>query len=597
MPGDVTFGENATTSGAVRAGLNLAFYRELPSDPEFRQQWDALALSVENPQVFYTWEWAKAVCDAYHPDLLLFAASREGRLEGLAAFALVSRNEVEFLTGRTADYCDLLSSRDDREELAQLVLQALHGLGIRDFRLANLPADSASVKALKRAARKNGFFSFFRHGYFCAQISLGSEQERQHGASSARRTARRKAKALKHVGLVKVAHHEDWKGFSSGFERFASSQIGRFLEEGKLSNLIRPERRDFLQRLGSLLSERGWLAMSTLTVENQAYAWNFGMRFAGTWFWYQPAFDTEMEYASPGAHLLSEIILAASHDADCKVVDLGLGEEKYKKNHTHAGRRTLFVCGRSRAHKAAWDVLRYSAASVARKSEKAEVLIRAGLQRIVPGDNVQGGLVQRGLKWLKCRVNGRSDVHFFSRPGGVRQTGSGLNLAPISIHLLSRAAMAYADDDDTLRFLLRSAGRLRQGDRRGYALLNGDAVPIHFGWTSEFSKVWISELGRRLTEPQPNATLVYDCWTPLCARGQGYYSHALRLVAEQLRDLGAIPWIFSAAGNQNSIRGIERAGFERRFSVTHRTRFAFLHQWRQTSRDDAGHVMDFNPAA
>jgi O-antigen/teichoic acid export membrane protein len=67
--------------------------------------------------------------------------------------------------------------------------------------------------------------------------------------------------------------------------------------------------------------------------------------------------------------------------------------------------------------------------------------------------------------------------------------------------------------------------------------------------------------------------LLFDCWTPPSQRGQGYYGLCICKVAGQLLEQGKRPWIFSAASNRSSLRGIERSGFIPRFSLKRRTRF------------------------
>jgi hypothetical protein len=42
------------------------------------------------------------------------------------------------------------------------------------------------------------------------------------------------------------------------------------------------------------------------------------------------------------------------------------------------------------------------------------------------------------------------------------------------------------------------------------------------------------------------------------------------LIAEQVREMGRRPWIFSAAGNAASIRGLEKTGFQQRYSLVRR---------------------------
>jgi hypothetical protein len=67
--------------------------------------------------------------------------------------------------------------------------------------------------------------------------------------------------------------------------------------------------------------------------------------------------------------------------------------------------------------------------------------------------------------------------------------------------------------------------------------------------------------------------MIFDCWTPAANRGRGHYAAAIRQAAAALRREGRTPWIFSAAGNRSSLRGILKAGFEYRFSLIRRRRF------------------------
>src|SRR5262249_24619378 len=76
-----------------------------------------------------------------------------------------------------------------------------------------------------------------------------------------------------------------------------------------------------------------------------------------------------------------------------------------------------------------------------------------------------------------------------------------------------------------------------------------------------------AELATRLKSEAPNAELIFDCWTPLAFRGRGYYAQAIAKLAGLLAVEGRDPWIFSAATNRASVRGIDQSGFERRYSL------------------------------
>ena len=67
--------------------LRLVVLREIPEDAELCSQWDALVNRVDQPQVFFTYEWAVAVQRAYreklHP-LVILAYDDAGPLAGVA---------------------------------------------------------------------------------------------------------------------------------------------------------------------------------------------------------------------------------------------------------------------------------------------------------------------------------------------------------------------------------------------------------------------------------------------------------------------------------------------------------------------------------
>ena len=106
-----------------------------------REAWNTLVDRMECPEVFYTYEWARAVVHAYadslRPWLLLVHEGTE--LLGVAALAIDLTGRARFLCGTTADYCDLVSDPKDRSMLVEVALTELCKAGIHDIVLANLP--------------------------------------------------------------------------------------------------------------------------------------------------------------------------------------------------------------------------------------------------------------------------------------------------------------------------------------------------------------------------------------------------------------------------------------------------------------------------
>jgi CelD/BcsL family acetyltransferase involved in cellulose biosynthesis len=105
-------------------------------------------------------------------------------------------------------------------------------------------------------------------------------------------------------------------------------------------------------------------------------AWNYGFRFCGSWFWYQPTFDSRWQSYSPGYCLLAKIILDACDNPDIGVVDLGLGDEEYKDRFRHAARHTLYVTMAQSRLVHLREIARYRAAAALKRSPKVETAVR-----------------------------------------------------------------------------------------------------------------------------------------------------------------------------------------------------------------------------
>lgn len=187
--------------------MRIELHHEIPETSELRRQWNEIALKTEQPQVFYTYEWARAVQAAYRPSLepLLFLGYERKNLVGIAALARSAADkEVRFLAATTADYCDFLSPPELRGVFLDAVLIELKTWSAKSITLANLPANSASVEALRRSAGKHGFRIFSRPAYLCAQVELGIGEPRQvlKGALVGKKKLRRYLREMEKIGPV-----------------------------------------------------------------------------------------------------------------------------------------------------------------------------------------------------------------------------------------------------------------------------------------------------------------------------------------------------------------------------------------------------------
>jgi CelD/BcsL family acetyltransferase involved in cellulose biosynthesis len=553
---------------------------EIPEEEDLRHQWNALVERMDQPQVFFTCEWALAVQRAYGaivPRLVFLAYDENDGLCGVVALAInVPAGTASFLCATTGDYCDFISLPEDRETFVTAVMCELKLQNIRGIRLANLPADSATVSALRHAAQSQHYHCFSRTGYICAQVSLGSLQRRGENKPvlPRKKMLRRFLNAMGREAPVHLEHARCWEKAEGILPGFIEAHVARFLATGRISNMVRNERRVFLEQLAKLLSERGWFALTTFAAGQKVFAWNYGFQFQGTWFWYQPTFDSDFEKYSPGFCLLAKLIEEAADKPELQTVDLGLGAEEYKERFANRTRETLYVTLNTSYRRHLREFVRYYVSAAVKMHPEVEGATRFVLARC---SALRQRLRQSGLggtfRWVTQRVwssiAGRDEVFFYelTEPEPPLLALNGVCLKPLDLNTLAAAAMQNANDEDTLAYLLRCAQHLRQEEWSGFALVNHSGEFLHFTWAAPFQGFHCSEISADLDSPVADSVILFDSITPVSQRGKGYYASTISMVASRMRTEGNRPWIFSASTNTSSVRGLEKAGFKRRFSV------------------------------
>jgi len=371
--------------------LRISALEKIPEDPTLQGQWNELVLRVENPQVFYTYEWSLAVQRAYGHllrPLVFLAHDANDALCGIVSLALNPQGtRATFLCATTGDYCDFLSTADHKLAFVSSVLSELRERKIDEITLTNLPADSTTVAAVTQSSAGVGYRWFARTAYVCAQVRL-SQIERRPGDNKlmlpGRKMVRRSLSAMGRESPVRLEHARAGDAVASLLPDFIDAHIARFSAMGRISNLAQPGRKRFLEELTSLLTNPEWLVLTRLMSGERVLAWNYGFRFQDTWFWYQPTFATDLERFSPGFCLLSMLIEEAAEDPALKVVDLGLGSEEYKERFCNQSRETLYVTLRQSLAKHVKEILRYRAAKAIKRSPRLENSVRRAVSLLHP---------------------------------------------------------------------------------------------------------------------------------------------------------------------------------------------------------------------
>ncbi len=365
--------------------MRLVLHREIPEDPPLHRGWNMLVSKMDRPEVFYTCEWALAVQSAYRaackPILLLGYDGQD--LIGVASLcASASGNDFSFLAANTADYCDFLTEAAYRRQFVGAVFSELRNISGATITLANLPADSDTANALRDESRSRGCHVFLRPAYACAQIELGCGERRQELKNSLlrKKKLRRYLRELERAGPVTFAHLQTANQIEDALPAFAEAHVARFRSMGRVSSLSTAERRGFLLELSRRFDGQGVVTLSILKINDRAVAWNYGFQFHGSWFWYQPTFDSGLEKNSPGYCLLAKIVMEACDMESMEVVDLGLGAEGYKERFGNGLRHTLHATVHQSRVRHWREVVRFGAASLVKRSPTVESALRRVLR-------------------------------------------------------------------------------------------------------------------------------------------------------------------------------------------------------------------------
>jgi hypothetical protein len=115
--------------------------------------------------------------------------------------------------------------------------------------------------------------------------------------------------------------------------------------------------------------------------------------------------------------------------------------------------------------------------------------------------------------------------------------------------------------------LKHAKGRLLEGDKLYLVMQDGEFA--HAAWVRLRDTLDASyELGaggvKQLGDVVP---IIYDCWTPKSFQRQGFYPASLHAISCLYFPSHQDVWIYCLATNKASAKGIERAGFQRRFSI------------------------------
>jgi len=294
---------------------------------DLRDEWDGPALGAGHP--FATYEWNSIWWRYYGGDRELFTfACRDddGRLVAILPLYIArSRPRIARLLGY-ADLGSPLCAPDDRSRVAA-ALQALTGRRARG-------ADGCSLILLERLPGEQGWSELLGATVLRTETDpvlriagRSWDEFLASKSSSFRKQARYQERRLAREHDLEIRLCEDPADFDAEFDVLTALHDRRW---GDVSTgVLAGERGEMQREIARAAMERGWLRLWIERVDGEPAAAYYGIRFAGSEFFYQSGRDPRFDRLSVGAVLLAHVVRDAC-EAGVGTFRFLAGDESYK---------------------------------------------------------------------------------------------------------------------------------------------------------------------------------------------------------------------------------------------------------------------------
>jgi CelD/BcsL family acetyltransferase involved in cellulose biosynthesis len=291
-------------------GQSLDVLRSREEFDALEGEWTDLLARSENDNVFLSWEWLRTWWEVYGAlgRLLVVTARQDGRLAAAAPFCVVEGARVgpwiprELRLLGTLEVCsDFVDIVVDRSAPPDLRTEILHFIrtslgGEWDVaRLDSVPADSPAIDAVRRVFGRGPFRPFVEIGPRCPYLPLPATFDMlmsslDPGFRKAILTSRRRLAARGIVDFKVVGPQEP---VGDALKVLMELHERRWVAKGEAGVFGSPRFRQFHERIAARFHARGWLFLSTLTVDRVPVAARYGFLYRGRFYDYQGGFDPD----------------------------------------------------------------------------------------------------------------------------------------------------------------------------------------------------------------------------------------------------------------------------------------------------------------
>jgi CelD/BcsL family acetyltransferase involved in cellulose biosynthesis len=315
-----------------------------------RVEWNALVARSQTSTIFQTFEWHASWWKTFgdRARLLVLLAEADGRLAGIAPLMVSTkwvwgrkRQVVEFMGGRSSDYCDFIIDTT-RPDVLPLLLNRLieNGHQWDALHLSDVPNTSETLSALPEFFNQHGYPTDTRVLYEAPTRLFGDPVQDQQLVK--KKSLRRHYNYFQRSGQLEFKNCATVEEVMGYLDTFFQQHIRRRALTDTPSLFLDERQRAFYREVVRALAPTGWLLFSVVLFNQAPIAFHFGFEYGNRIIWYKPSFDADYFKHSPG-EVLIKYLLEYALEREVAEFDFTIGEEDFKYRFANHARLNYVV--------------------------------------------------------------------------------------------------------------------------------------------------------------------------------------------------------------------------------------------------------------
>lgn len=319
---------------------------------ELKDEWENIFKKSGTGNIFASWEWCSLWWKHFgkQHELIVLIVKDGNETIGIAPMMIskgdcpaFSETVISFIGGDITDYMDFVICRDNKEAIKAILnfLVTFNKWGKVD--LKRIPDSSSNLTLLKECISGLRQPSMFRESSINPFVEIDGTWDDYYKSMSKgmRQDIRTTLNKLKLVGEVNFVTY-DADTYKEALD--ALFELHRMRQDYKLGQSLfdTQHSRDFFYDLAPAFIKSGWVDITALTINNRVISIAFALKYAGVFYYWIPAFDTEfIKYSLSKVHIQN--LLKSCFEQNCREFDFMRGDEEYKFKWTNAVHKSYDV--------------------------------------------------------------------------------------------------------------------------------------------------------------------------------------------------------------------------------------------------------------